>query len=77
MEAIKIKTETKRKLTEIAGMLEKRLGRRVSYDEVINYLIERRFKDRRLAEELFGIAKGADLYGELMKGRREDEEGSP
>mgnify|MGYP001772565503 CR=1 FL=1 len=45
----------------------------MSYDEVINYLIERRVKDKKLAEELFGIAKGSDLYGELMKRHREDD----
>ena len=30
-------------------------------------------KDKRLAEELFGVARGVDLYGELLKGRREEE----
>ncbi|BCU71269.1 hypothetical protein [Stygiolobus caldivivus] len=76
MESIKVKEETKKKLTEIAGMLEKKLGRRVSYDDVIKYLIERKFKDRKLAEELFGIAKGENLYEELLKGRKEDDEKS-
>ena len=76
MESIKVKEETKKKLTEIAGMLEKKLGRRVSYDDVINYLIERKFKDRKLAEGLFGIAKGENLYEELLKGRKEDDEKS-
>ena len=76
MESIKVKKETKKKLTEIAGMLEKKLGRRVSYDDVINYLIERKLKNRKLAEELFGIAKGENLYEELLKGRKEDDEKS-
>ncbi|BDC17854.1 hypothetical protein [Acidianus sp. HS-5] len=57
-------------------MLEKRLGRRISYDDVINYLIERKFKDRKLAEELFGIAKGENLYEEPLNGRKEDDEKS-
>ena len=30
-------------------------------------------KDKKPAEELFGVARGLDLYGELLKGRREDE----
>ncbi|MGC9105909.1 MAG: hypothetical protein ACP5HQ_05770 [Thermoprotei archaeon] len=79
VETIKVRPETKRRLTEIAGMLEQRLGRRVSYDEVINYLIEeelgkRRGELRKRAEDLFGLLKGVDLYSELVKGRREDEE---
>ncbi|XDF43712.1 hypothetical protein AB1303_10340 [Saccharolobus solfataricus] len=76
MESIKVKPETKKKLTKIAGMLEKKLGRKVSYDEAINYLIERKLKNRKLAEELFGIAKGENLYEELLKGRKEDEKSS-
>jgi predicted CopG family antitoxin len=76
VESIKIKPETKKKLTEIAGMLEKKTGKRVSYDDVINYLIEKRFKDRRTAEKLFGIAKGVNLYEELLNGRKEDENSS-
>ena len=76
MESIKIKPETKKKLTEIAGMLEKKTGKRVSYDDVINYLIEKRFKDRKAAEKLFGIAKGVNLYEELLNGRKEDENSS-
>ncbi|MDT7901498.1 MAG: hypothetical protein RRE78_06335 [Acidianus sp.] len=76
MESIKIKPETKKKLTEIAGMLEKKTGKRVSYDDVINYLIEKRFKDRKNAEKLFGIAKGVNLYEELLNGRKEDENSS-
>ncbi|MCY0873620.1 hypothetical protein D1867_10410 [Acidianus infernus] len=76
MESIKVKPETKKKLTEIAGMLEKKTGKRVSYDDVINYLIEKKFKDRKTAEKLFGIAKGANLYEELLNGRKEDENSS-
>jgi len=76
MESIKVKPETKKKLTKIAGMLEKKLGRKVSYDEAINYLIERKLKNRKLAEELFGISKGENLYEELLKGRKEDEKSS-
>ena len=30
-------------------------------------------KDKKPAEELFGVARGLDLYGELLRGRREDE----
>ena len=57
-------------------MLEKKTGKRVSYDDVINYLIERRFKDGKTAEKLFGIAKGVNLYEELLNGRKEDENSS-
>ena len=32
-----------------------------------------RVKDKGLAEELFGVVKDLDLYGELLRGRREDE----
>lgn len=75
METIKVKPETKRRLTEIAGILEKKTGKRVSYDDVINYLIRRReTASKRYAERLFGIASGLDLYGELVTGRKEDEE---
>ncbi|PVU74998.1 hypothetical protein DDW11_04485 [Sulfolobus sp. SCGC AB-777_G06] len=76
MESIKIKSETKKKLTEIAGMLEKKTGKRVSYDDVINYLIEKRLKDRKTAEKILGIAKGVNLYEELLNGRKEDENSS-
>ncbi|MDT7876511.1 hypothetical protein DDW09_00280 [Sulfolobus sp. SCGC AB-777_L09] len=78
METIKVKPETKKKLTEIAGMLEKKTGKRVSYDDVINYLIERNEGiKKKYAEKLFGIAKGVELYEELIRSRKEDEEASP
>jgi predicted CopG family antitoxin len=76
MESIKVKPETKKKPTKIAGMLEKKLGRKVSFDEVINYLIERKLKNKKLAEELFGIVKGENSYEELLKGRKEGEKSS-
>ncbi|AWR98561.1 hypothetical protein [Metallosphaera hakonensis] len=77
METIKVNAETKKRLTKIAGILEKKTGKRVSYDDVINYLIDRREVNKKYARKLFGIAKGLDLYDELIKGRTEDEKGSP
>jgi hypothetical protein len=61
-------------------MLEKKTGKRVSYDDLINYLnlIERnKGIKKKYAEKLFGIAKGVELYEELIRSRKEDEEASP
>ncbi|EZQ11341.1 VapB-type antitoxin [Candidatus Acidianus copahuensis] len=76
VESIKVKDETKMKLIKIAGELEKQYGRRFSIDEVINYLIDKSTLKPELLDSLFGSLKGVDLYNELLKERRLDEERS-
>jgi len=37
---IRVNKQTKKKLSKIAGYLQTKKGRKVSYDETINFLIE-------------------------------------
>ncbi|MEM0018797.1 MAG: hypothetical protein QW396_03175 [Metallosphaera sp.] len=76
--SIKIRENTKQELIRIRGELERRYGRKFSLDDTIKYLIRENrgmhSKDPQLLDRIFGILRNEDLYGELLRERRGDEE---
>lgn len=79
---IKVRRELREALYEIAGELQIKLGRRISLNDTIEYLIkyyrerEGFTKKPELLLSLFASLRGEDLIGELRRGRLEDEEKS-
>ncbi|MGC8584193.1 MAG: hypothetical protein ACP5KY_01845 [Thermoproteus sp.] len=80
MESIKIREDTKRRLVQFRARLEAKLGRKVSLDETINYLLDS--AESPDVEELAAVlaevrrlVKPGDLTAELRRGRTEDEAG--
>ncbi|WP_231961082.1 MULTISPECIES: hypothetical protein [Sulfolobaceae] len=73
LETVKIKAGTKKKLIKLIGKLEMKYGRKFTIDDAINYLLEkRRGKRPELLDQVFGVAKGVELYEMLRAERRED-----
>lgn len=80
MVTIAVSEENRAKLLRIAGELQKNLGKRVSFDEVISYLIGL-YEEKRRRLELFRLfcepVEGAsfeEAYRELVRTRRKEEE---
>ncbi|MGC9169479.1 MAG: hypothetical protein ACP5HD_01870 [Thermoproteus sp.] len=80
MESIKIREDTKRRLVQFRARLKAKLGRKVSLDEIINYLLDS--AESPDVEELAAVlaevrrlVKPGDLTAELRRGRSEDEAG--
>ena len=80
VESIKVRRETKERLRRLIGELEAKMGRRISVDEAINYLLDQYAVDTAAFAEAVGIVrahvKPGELYAELRRGRAEDEGGS-
>ena len=81
MESIKVRSDTKRRLIQFRAKLEARLGRRVSLDEAISYLLDS--AESPDVEELAAavaevrrLVKPGELTAELKRGRSQDEAGS-
>jgi hypothetical protein len=79
--SIKIREDTKRRLIQFRAKLEANLGRRVSLDEAISYLLDT--AEGPDVEELAAVlaevrrlVKPGDLTAELRRGRTGDEAGS-
>lgn len=80
VESIKIRSETKRRLNEFRASLEVMLGRRVSLDEAISYLLDS--AEGPEVEELAAavaevrrLVKPGEFTAELRRGRSQDEAG--
>ncbi|WP_237698260.1 hypothetical protein [Thermoproteus uzoniensis] len=80
MESIKIREDTKRRLIQFRARLEAKLGRKVSLDEAISYLLDS--AESPDVEELAAVlaevrrlVKPGELTAELRRGRSEDEAG--
>jgi len=81
VESIKVRSDTKRRLIQFRARLEARLGRRVSLDEAISYLLDS--AESPDVEELAAavaevrrLVKPGELTAELKRGRSQDEAGS-
>ena len=79
MVTIAVDNETRRKLLGIASDLQKKLGRRVDFNETISYLISLYEKERK-NPELFKLSckpieglRFEGVYQELIEERRRDE----
>ena len=79
MVTIAVDNETRKKLLEIASDLQKKLGRRVDFNETISYLISLYEKERKNLE-LFKLfckpiegLRFEEVYQELIEERRRDE----
>lgn len=78
VESIKIRRETKQRLIKYRAALEARLGRRVSLDEAINYLIDAAGEpDVETFTAIVNAVRERVRPGELLtllkEGRAEDE----
>ncbi len=80
MTTIAVSNATKRKLLEVAADLQRRLGRKVDFDDAISYLISL-YEENAKRYELFELfcrpvkeASFEELYRELVEERRQDEE---
>ncbi|AGE71868.1 hypothetical protein [Sulfolobus acidocaldarius] len=72
---IKVKARTKQKLIKLIGKLEMKYGRKYTVDDAINYLLkESKVKRPELLDQVFGVAKGVELYEMLKAGRSDDED---
>jgi len=81
VESIKVRSDTKRRLIQFRAKLEARLGRRVSLDEAISYLLDS--AESPDVEELAAavaevrrLVKPGELTAELRRSRSQDEAGS-
>ncbi len=81
VESIKVRSDTKRRLIQFRAKLEARLGRRVSLDEAISYLLDS--AESPDVEELAAavaevrrLVKPGELTAELKRGRSQGEAGS-
>ncbi|MGB9703844.1 MAG: hypothetical protein ACPL3C_00210 [Pyrobaculum sp.] len=81
VESIKVRSGTKRRLIQFRAKLEARLGRRVSLDEAISYLLDS--AESPDVEELAAavaevrrLVKHGELTAELRRSRSQDEAGS-
>ena len=79
MVTIAVDNETGKKLLEIASDLQKKLGRRVDFNETISYLISL-YEKKRKNPELFKLfckpiegLRFEGVYQELIEERRRDE----
>ena len=79
MVTIAVDNETRRKLLGIASDLQKKLGRRVDFNETISYLISLYEKERKNPELFKLFCKPIEglrfegVYQELIEERRRDE----
>lgn len=76
MTTIQIDDETRVKLFKLMTELQKSFGRRLSFNEVVNYLIsehESKLSARKHLLELFGTLEIAQAKEELQKLRKEEE----
>lgn len=73
--SIQLKTDTKKRLEKLRKKYETRFNRKLSYDEVIDFLVERIEESfnrkNKAANNLFGILKESD--DSLVKLRKEGE----
>ena len=75
MPIIKVSEEVKKELIRYAAKLQLELGRRVSLDEAIRFLLRRaRVKKPELLEAACKYSSEKDLLKELYEERRRDEE---
>ncbi len=79
MTTIAVSNATKRRLLEVAADLQRRLGRKVDFDDAISYLISL-YEENAKRYELFELfcssikeASFEELYRELVEERRRDE----
>ncbi|MHA1205692.1 MAG: hypothetical protein K9W45_04295 [Candidatus Heimdallarchaeum aukensis] len=74
---IQIKKETKEALFNIKNRLERELGRRLSYDEVIEYLLEKNESTfpKKVLSEFAGTleTEAKEIYANLRKEYREND----
>lgn len=69
VDTIKVKTNTKRELVKLTSKLEAKYGRKFSIDDAINYLLQKQAMPE-LLDQIFGIAKGINLYEVLRNERK-------
>ncbi len=79
MSTIFVSERTKKRLLTVAASLQEKLGKRVSFDDVISYLIDLYERDRG-KPELFRLfckpmpgVSFKEAYEELLRERRKDE----
>jgi len=76
MVTIQVGEDTKIRLLKLAAKLQLELGRKVSIDEAIRFLLRKR-KNKDKLMSFFGCLKGRDIreaYKQLQELRREEEE---
>ena len=76
MTTIQIDNGTRDKLFKLMTELQKSFGRRLSFNEVVNYLVsehESKLSARKHLLELFGSLEITQAKEELQKLRKEDE----
>ena len=71
-ETVRVSKNTKEMLFRVASRLQGRMGRRVSLDETISYLIGLEERKPELLDEIFGCAPELSVE-ELYEERRIDE----
>jgi len=71
---IRVSESTKRELIKFIARLEMKLGRRVSMDEAIRFLLFGKTKRPELLEVACSPINGKNLVEELYEERRKDEE---
>lgn len=81
VESIKIRRETKQRLIKFRATLEARLGRKVSLDETINYLIDVVGEPdvEAFTAAVYAVrerVRPGELMAILREGRSEDEDSS-
>ncbi|RLE98963.1 MAG: hypothetical protein DRJ63_06665 [Thermoprotei archaeon] len=74
MVVIRVSESTKKELIRFIARLEAKLGRRVSMDEAIRFLLFSRVKRPELLEIACSPINGENLVEELYEERRKDEE---
>jgi hypothetical protein len=74
---ITISGRTRRELLRVAGELQLKRGKRVDYEDVIEYLLAKSMKDERLLMQAVKPTgrSSAELQEALRQGRSEDRRG--
>ncbi len=74
---ITISARTRRELLKVAGELQSKRGRRVDYEEVIEYLLAKSRRNERLLMEAVKPTgrSSAEIRSALREGRSEDRRG--
>ena len=74
---ITISGRTRRELLRVAGELQLKRGKRVDYEDVIEYLLAKSIKDERLVMQAVKPTgrSSAELQEALRQGRSEDRRG--
>ena len=74
---ITISDKTRKELLRVAGVLQQQRGKKVDYEDVIQYLLQKRGKDERLLRSavIHTGRTSEEIRDALRQGRAEDRRG--